>query len=232
MCSPARLLAYRCAMSSWRRRVLVVEDEPLVGTLLSQALEHAGFTARAATSALEARALVASFDPDAALIDINLGPGPSGLEFGHLLHRTHPHVALVFLTKYFDPRATSGSTWTVPAGSAFLSKDRITDPAVLTACLESALREDGSPIRHDLASSSSLAALTETQMEILRLAALGLTNSAIARRRGTAERTVEQRLQATYEALGIPVSPDINPRVESIKRYIVEAGLPVDTVES
>ena len=63
-------------------------------------------------------------------------------------------------------------------------------------------------------------------MEILRLAALGLTNAAIARNRNTQERTVEQRLQAIYAALDIPVHGDFNPRVEAVRRYIASAGLP------
>lgn len=217
-------------MSTWRRRILVVEDEPLVASLLRDVLEHAGFETATAPDAVEARTLTRDFDPDAALIDIHLGDGPSGLELGHLLHRTHPHVALVFLTRYADPRVMGTTTWSVPEGSSFLAKDRISDPAMLTRCIEAALAQEA-PERHDVGAGSALARLTVTQLEILRLAALGLTNTAIARRRGTSERTVEQRLQSVYEALGVVSSPDVNVRVEAIRHYIAELGIPNDLTE-
>jgi DNA-binding NarL/FixJ family response regulator len=55
---------------------------------------------------------------------------------------------------------------------------------------------------------------------------MGLTNTAIANRRGTSQRTVEQRLQAVYQKLGIEVTGEVNPRVESILQYIEFAGAP------
>ena len=97
---------------------------------------------------------------------------------------------------------------------------------VLVVAVESVLREDSaSP---DERSDGPLSVLTATQLEFLRLVALGLTNAAIARVRSMRERTVEKRLQAIYTAMGIPVSGDLNPRVEAVRRYIQAAGLPDD----
>lgn len=212
-------------MTGWRRRLLVVDDETLVRTLLSDALTSAGFTVTTAVNAAEARTAVEEFDPDVAVIDIHLGSGPSGLHLGHALHRGHPDIGLVFLTKYHDRHAGGVDGWDVPLGSAFLAKDRIDDAHALTEAIESVLRGGSPP---DERSEGLLSVLTGTQLEILRLAALGLTNAAIARSRKTQERTVEQRLQAIYTAMGIPVSGDLNPRVEAVRRYIQAAGLPED----
>ena len=207
---------------------MVVEDEPLVASLLCDVLKQAGFEARTAPDAVSAQALVEEFDPDGALIDINLGPGPHGLHLGHLLNRTRPDVGLVFLTKYQDPRVSGASGWTVPEGSAFLAKDRISDTKLLMDAIESVLNDSKHVTRHDKIQHGDFDRLTAIQLEILRLAALGLTNSAIARRRGTLARTVEQRLKTVYQTLGIVVSPDVNPRVEAIRRYIATLGLPTD----
>ena len=193
-------------------------------TLLSDVLGTAGFEVACAVNAAEARTAVDEFDPDVAVIDIHLGSGPSGLHLGHALHRGHPDIGLVFLTKYHDRHAGGVDGWDVPPGSAFLSKDRIDDAHALTEAIESVLREDSAP--PDERSDGPLSVLTATQLEILRLAALGLTNAAIARMRSTQERTVEQRLQAIYTTMGIPVSGDLNPRVEAVRRYIQAAGLP------
>lgn len=213
-------------MQSWRKRVLVVEDESILASLLAQSLELAGFEPRICRDALEAKDALSEFDPDVALLDINLGSGPSGLELGNLIHRSNPQVALIFLTKYSDPRAIS-STWSVPAGSSFITKDRVTDMSLLTDLIESTLRDGCVPLRDDLNRESPLQALTRIQLEILRLAALGLSNGAIARERGTQLRTVEHRLQSIYEALGIASSPDINPRIEAIRQYITFVGMPL-----
>ena len=212
-------------VTDWVRRLLVVDDEALVRTLLSDALSAAGFTVATAANAAEARTVVDSFDPDVAVIDIHLGSGPSGLHLGHALHRSNPEVGLVFLTKYHDRNAGGLDAWDVPPGSAFLAKDRIADAHALTEAIESVLRGGSPP---DDRSEGPLSGLTTTQLEILRLAALGLTNAAIARNRKTQERTVEQRLQAIYAALGIPVNGDVNPRVEAVRRYIQAAGMPED----
>lgn len=213
-------------IENWRPRVLVVEDEAIVASLLAQSLEHAGYVAFIAHDALKAKGAISTFDPDAVLLDINLGSGPSGLELGNLIHRSHPNIALVFLTKYSDPRALS-STWSVPPGSSFISKDRVTDIGLLTNSLEAALRHEGIPLRDDLTAESPLHRLTRVQLEILRLAAIGLSNAAIAKRRGTQLRTVEHRLQAVYESLGIGNSPDINQRIEAIRQYITYVGMPM-----
>jgi len=213
------------AIVTWKRRIVVVEDEALVASLLHETLSQQGFDAFIGHDALEARSLVQSVDPDAALIDINLGPGPSGLQLGQWLHRSHPQIALIFLSRHADPRLGGAGDWNVPPHATFLSKDRMTNTGMLVEAIESALRQNQPATRHDLESKSQLGKLTAVQREILRLAAQGLTNSAIAARRGTSERTVEQRLQAVYGTLGIEISPDINPRVQAIKMFIEAVGL-------
>jgi DNA-binding NarL/FixJ family response regulator len=206
------------------RRLLVVEDESLVAALLSQTLTNEGFAVTTCDSAAEARSLISAVDPDGALIDINLGVGPSGMHLGHVLHQTHPHIGLVFLTKYPDPAAAGEGSWEFPAGSAFLSKEHIADTQTLVDVIDQVLGDgEGLPASPP---AGPLHKLTRVQREILRLTALGLTNAAIARHRSTNERTVEQRLQSVYQALDIPITGDVNPRVEAVRQYIMAAGVP------
>lgn len=213
------------AMESWVRRLLVVDDEPLVTTLIAETLSGRGFEVRTAAGVGTARELIDAFDPDAAVLDIHLGAGPSGLHFGQALHRSHPHIGLVFLTKYHDSSAGGMDAWDVPAESAFLAKDQISDAGSLIEAIEMVLRNE--PARDDR-TAGPLSVLTSTQREILRLVAMGLTNAAIAQRRSTMERTVEKRLQAIYLALGIPVTGEKNPRMEAARLYIQAAGIPND----
>jgi len=209
----------------WRRRILVVEDEPLVSSLLCEALTTAHFDAHACADAVSARAAVDEVDPDAALIDIQLGTGPTGIHFGQWLHACHPQVAQIYLTRHVDPKASGLEAWDVPEGSTFLAKDRITRVDSLILAIEGALQQSADPTRHDLDNRSMLSQLTSTQREILRLAAAGLTNAAIAALRGTTERTVEQRMQAVYEALGVSMASDMNPRVQATRIFFESGGV-------
>ena len=62
------------------RRALILDDDPMVGVLLQDLVASFGFTTRRARTVSEARKIMASLDPDVALVDIDLGHGPSGLD--------------------------------------------------------------------------------------------------------------------------------------------------------
>ncbi len=213
-------------MDGFSRRVLLVEDEPLLASLMAQVLEDTGFTVRTCATEAEGRREVRSFDPDAALIDVHLRTGPAGLYLAHAIARAHPEVGILLLSRYEDLSAAGLDGWDLPPGSAFLRKDQVADRSALIAAVDSVLRGAGST--GGSASDGALSGLTRTQLAVLRLAALGLTNTAIARRRGTTERSIERGLAAVYDALGIPVDGDVNPRVEAVRRYVAAAGLPVE----
>jgi len=214
---------------TWTRRLLLVEDELLLASLMTEVLRGAGFIVAHASSALQAREQVDAFDPDAALIDVHLGAGPSGLHLGHVLARTHPHVGVLLLSRFSDLSAAGLDDSALPPGSRFVPKDRIVDTAALIDAIDAVLA--GRPVPGTEpgpdGSGAPLAPLTRTQLAVLRLAASGLSNAAIADRRGTSERSVEQHLHGVYEALAIPTRGEMNPRVEAVRRYVEAAGLPV-----
>jgi len=158
-----------------------------------------GFDAIYRHSAVSARKALVAHDPDVVIVDINLGEGPTGVQFGQWLHKAHPHVAQVYLTKFADPATAGFSQWDLPPGSSLLAKGRISDAQAVVTAVELALQESSSVTRHDLVAIGPLSGLTKTQFAIIQLAAQGLANSAIATHRNTTERAVEQRLKAVYE---------------------------------
>lgn len=222
-------------MEGLERRVLLVEDEPLLASLMGQVLVDSGLHVRVCTSETEGRRALRDYDPDAALIDVHLGTGPSGLYLAHALSRSHPHVGILLLSRYEDLSAAGLDTWELPEGSAFLRKDQVSDRRALLDALDGVLRGrpvvPGSGQRVGAGHEDDvgrLDALTRTQLATLRLAALGLTNTAIAERRGTSERSVERVLNAVYEAFSIPLDGRTNARVEAVRRYVTAAGLPAE----
>ena len=208
------------------RCLLVVEDDHLTAALPREVLERQGFRVETAASSREARVLLDEVDPDAALLDIALGDGPSGVGLAHLIAREYPGTAVLFLTRFHDPHAAGLIAMDMPPHCGFLRKDRIADTAYLVEAIEGALRDHPEDFRHDLTDEGPMAYLTPNQQVVLRMVAEGLTNSAIARRRGTTQSAVEQSLSAIFRVLGIDPRGDYNPRVQAARVYIAAAGIP------
>lgn len=205
-----------------KRRVLVVEDDVFVGGLLCEALEAAGYEARHAESAAAARGAAERFDPDAALIDIDLGDGPSGIDLARVFERTRPELVAVMLTA--QPSAAVQDH--LPARVGFIRKSLISEPGALLDALDTALRRGGEGVHHDIEGPQPLAALSPSQREVLRLIALGLSNGEIAKRRGITRSGAEQAVGAVFRALGLQQGEQLMPRVEAARIYIEARGLP------
>jgi DNA-binding NarL/FixJ family response regulator len=61
--------------------------------------------------------------------------------------------------------------------------------------------------------------LSNTQAELLKLIAQGLSNQAIADQRGTTLRAVEALINRTYQALKLNENDSMNLRVEAVKLW-------------
>jgi len=85
-------------------RVLVVDDEPQVATMLRDALLDAGYVVKVAVSGSEALKLLPVFQPDVVLLDVML-PGLSGVDVLQHLRRDHPAVPVVMVTANQDEHA-------------------------------------------------------------------------------------------------------------------------------
>ncbi|MFO1541372.1 MAG: response regulator [Chloroflexota bacterium] len=225
--------AGRYTADAFARRLLLVEDQALMRDLLTGALEQRGFHVTAVASAVEAVRIAVGVDPDGAVLDIDLGAGPDGVALAHALLDRLPHLAIVFLTDAADPRVAAAGP--LPRGStvAWLGKSRITDLERLVAAVEATLTDAASArYRDDERTDRPLAALSRTQMEVLGLAAAGLSNLAIAEARSTSERSVERVLASAYAELGVDASPRTNQRVAAVARYLAAGGRPVTPQEA
>ena len=209
-----------------QRRILAVDDEPMVAALLASVLTSAGFATVVAADAVEMNHQIDAFDPDAVLLDISLGDGPSGLDLGHALSVRRPDIALLFLSRYPDPRLAGGASERVPAGSGYLHKDRIEDVCSLIDSIEAVLQGHPEHASHSFAGDEGLASLTPKHAGVLKLLALGYTNEYIARAKKVTLGTVERWNNEIFEALAIAKDADTNRRVEAVRRYIAAVGLP------
>ena len=217
--------------SSFLRKALVVEDDPMTRSLLGSLLVVASFEVRTCASAREAIEEFERFDPDALVVDIQLAERPTGAQLAAALAESAPHLAIVVVSHYPNPQA-AGLRQPLPRRAAFVNKDQVTSASVLLDAIESALDDARAPVVMPSAAEGRIADLTPVQLEVLRMIAIGLSNAEIARRRGVAKRTAEESVQRVYSALGIGTGGDgeRNARVEAARIYVRAFGMPLDDV--
>jgi len=202
-----------------KRTILVVENEDFLRSLIADSLEKAGFNVATAANGLDAKRLISSVDPDALILDIDLGHGPTGLDVAEQLSMTTPEVGIVFLTDLPDPRFAR-ENYEVKKNQAYLNKKLLADSAVLVEAIEAVLLETGiEDFRHDKLDGRPLANLSRTQLEILKLLSEGKTNQQIADARGRSLSATESAVTRTLEELDIPKDAEVNVRVVATRKY-------------
>jgi len=99
--------------------VLFVEDEPLIVTLVEEALREGGFGVTVALDGPAAQAeLMSGVEFQGLVLDINF-PGPlNGWDLARMARTQFPHIAIVYATGEVEPE------WTVEGvpGSVLISK--------------------------------------------------------------------------------------------------------------
>lgn len=213
-------------MPDFQRRVLVVEDDVFLGSLIVGALANEGFSTSLAVSSLDAKKKLKSFDPDVAFVDIDLGAGPTGIDFIHMLSHSHPEVAAILLSKHADATSAGIPEGRIPDGVGYLRKSMVHDTSALIAAIEEVTRGRTSNLRQDQQSKGELDLLTKAQREILHMMALGLSNKEIAKQRDVSLSSVEQRVSEIFKAFGLNNNEAVVPRVEAVRRYYAATGLP------
>lgn len=209
----------------FRRHIVVVEDDALLRDLIAKTLESNDFEVTTAANAADAVRAFKAHDPDAVVLDVELGPGPNGFDFAESLHVTAPDVGIVFLTNLPDARFAGRETKDLPKNISYLRKSQLIDSKELVEALEAVLHDsvDHSQ-RHDLATDRPLAGLSKKQISVLQLLAMGYTNSQIADKRGTTVRAVEGIVSRIFQALDIDVQAEGNARVEAASTYLRASG--------
>jgi DNA-binding NarL/FixJ family response regulator len=194
-------------------RVVLADDHAVVRKGIREFLEaeeDIAVVAEAGDGA-EAVALVAGHLPDVAVLDIQM-PGVTGIEATRRIRAEHPSVRILVLTAYDDDPyvfallqagahgyllKTADSSQLVEAVRAVHRGEPALDASITRKMVKELVRArlPGAP--------SAVEALTERELEVLRLAARGLTNKAIAHSLNLSDRTVQGHLANVYGKLKV-----------------------------
>jgi len=210
------------------RKIVLVEDDNLTRNILGELLTNSGFQVKVAASASEAESLCTEFDPDAVVLDVDLGPGPNGFDLADSLTISSPGIAILFLTHLPDSRFGGRSLSDLPPGVAYLNKNKLADGNSLIDALDAVLRgRSETLVRHDTDPKRPLANLSANQIAVLRMVALGLDNQQIADARGTSVRAVYSLISRALLVIGADEDIEGAGRVIAARAYMLAAGIPL-----
>jgi DNA-binding NarL/FixJ family response regulator len=203
-------------------RVLLIEDDLFIRSTLAALLAHRGFAVVGQTDNVEEALLLQSLHcPDVLLVDLDLGPGPNGIDLATALRKVNPKIGIVMLTTFLDPRFADLKNLPLPEGAQFLTKGELGDISVLVIAI---LQSQRNPLRHKKNVKKRNTMLTEGQIETLRLVAEGHTTSSIASARGVSEKSIEATLGRIHSSLELPRTRDLNPRVQLTRAFLTLVG--------
>ena len=207
----------------------MVDDDPFTRSTLSSSLQILGcyvITADSVSSALRAmRDYTGETPPNVALLDLDLGEGPTGLDLAQTLREEYPTLAIVILSTYQDARYLGSNQPALPEGGIYLVKSSVTTPKILGSALEQAIANMQSPkkkFRKD--EDTGKKELSDKQIEIMRMVAGGLANAEIAKRLWMTESAVEKSITRLIKNLNLSSSKDQNQRVLIASAYYQYTG--------
>lgn len=204
-------------------RVLIVDDDPFTRTVLrsvvdSPPIEVVDVVGTFALGISSARALA----PDVALLDLDLGEGPTGIDLAHGLRRFLPNVGIVMLSTYVDPRLLGTGT-DLPPGGIYLTKQEVAETAILHNALLSASSKPRG-VGFEAVGDERIENLTDSQIEVMRLIAAGFSNAEIARRLVIEEASVEKSVMRLIRQLDVKATRIENQRVMITQAYFALSG--------
>lgn len=194
-------------------RVILADDHALVRQGIRQFLEEADDIAVVAEAAdgAEAVRLAEQYHPDVAILDVQM-PKMTGIEATRRIKHQMPGVRVLILTAYdqdpyvFALLQAGADGYILKSADADALMDAVRkvhrgEPALSPTVTEKVLQQlqRGGPAQ----AVGQVEPLTPREIEVLRLAAQGLTNRAIGRALGISDRTVQGHLANIYGKLNV-----------------------------
>jgi two-component system, NarL family, response regulator DevR len=190
-------------------RVFLLDDHEVVRRGVADMLERDGDieVVGESSTAGDALRVVASCNPDVAVLDVRL-PDGTGIEVCRDIRSAHPDVACLMLTSFSDDQALVDASFAGAAGYA-LKQIRGNDLVEAVRKLAGgALLLDQATVRLALArlresGDGALGDLTEQERRIFELIGAGLSNRQIAEELYLAEKTVKNYVSNLLAKLGM-----------------------------
>ncbi len=217
-------------------RVLVMVDDAFeMSTLVAALRLHDIDVIAEAKSESVGLNLLRRLQPDVILLDMNIA-GMSSIKIAINMRKENQNIGIVILNTCPDLRLMGESNEDVPAGTKILIKKSIVDFTVLCNAINDSMTSavekhkvvwiNGNTSFQDHGVATLMAHLTNTQAEVLRLVASGMTNAQIGRTRYVSEKSVEQVISRVAQELHVHPDANKNMRVQLVCEYYRWLGAP------
>jgi hypothetical protein len=96
------------------KRILLLEDEIIVALDLQEILDISGYQTMVTHNHQDALDVVKKFKPHLVICDINLGNGPSGIDFAKEAKNWLPKLEVIYVTAFSDQKMVESADLTNP----------------------------------------------------------------------------------------------------------------------
>jgi two-component system response regulator RegA len=166
--------------------LLIVEDDAAFARTLGRSFERRGYTVQQATSHAEVVSLLATYNPEFAVVDLKLNGEASGLACVQTLHGHNADMLIVVLTGF---ASIATAVEAIKLGAChYLAKPSNTDD------IEAAFTRAAGNVEVDLTNRSTSIKTLEWERIHEMLAETGFNISETARRLGMHRRTLARKL--------------------------------------
>ncbi len=217
-------------------RILIADDHALVREGTRRVLEQEPDleVVGEAVDGEEAVELATSLKPDVAIVDVSM-PKMDGIEATRRIKATCPSINVLILSAYDDDQfifslleagaagyllKTIRSRELVDAVRAVYSGESVLHPSIARKVLNRFVSAAGKPAE----GKEPVGMLSEREMEVLKLAAKGLSNQDIAEKLCLSIRTVQGHLGHIFNKL------QVGSRTEAVVRGLKEGWVTLDDV--
>lgn len=208
-------------------RVLLADDHSIVRAGIRRFLEQPGDIeiVAEAQDGEEARSLIEQHKPDVAVLDIQM-PRASGIEVTRWIRANMPGVGVLVLTAYDDTPYVMGvlqagaNGYVLKTASPEELIQAVYDVHAGKSALDQTIARKVMTQMFDQHKATAYPPLTEREMEVLRLAAKGYTNKAIAVQLDISDRTVQGHLAHIFDKL------QADSRTEAVMRAVSLGWIP------
>lgn len=203
--------------------VVIADDHRLTAHGLTDSLSSKQVSVLATVHGVKAAAdAVAEHTPDVLLTDLDMGPGPNGIDLALSLRADYPGMGVVVLTAFEDPKLLAANLSRVPKTFVYLVKQQVDEVGEIRSACELARGYARGTV--PLPTRETRFVLSSAQAELLRLLASGLSNSAIARQLNLTEDSVSKSVNRLAKRLGVRRDEYTNVRVALTQSYFDMVG--------